>query len=78
LLAGVSRYPPLAFLMYSIVGRALWTTAYVGLGYSVGSDLDAAAGFLQNLTGFLASLAILAGLGLAAFGQSGTSRPSEG
>jgi hypothetical protein len=50
----------------------------MGLGYAVGSDLDAAAGFLQNLTGFLASLAILAGLGLAAFGQSGTSRPSEG
>ncbi|MBI3041797.1 MAG: DedA family protein [Betaproteobacteria bacterium] len=69
LLAGVGRYRLLEFMMYAIVGRVLWTTAYVGLGYAVGSDLDAAAGFLQNLTGFLVTLAALVGLGFAALSR---------
>ena len=72
LLAGVSRYRLPEFLAYAVVGRLLWTFAYMGLGYAVGSDLDAAAGFLQNLTGFLVSLAMLAGLGVATFGRAGT------
>ena len=72
LLAGVSRYRPIEYLAYAILGRVLWTAAYLGLGYAVGSDLDAAAGFLQNLSGFLVSLAVLIGLGLAAFRQRGT------
>jgi membrane protein DedA with SNARE-associated domain len=72
LLAGVSRYRPLVYLAYAILGRVLWTGAYLGLGYAVGGDLDAAAGFLQNLSGFLVSLAALAGLGFAAFRQRGT------
>jgi len=63
LLAGVSRYRLLPFLMLAIVGRLLWTSAYLGLGYAVGSDLDAATGFLKNLTGLLVSLAMLIGLG---------------
>jgi len=71
LLAGVSRYRLLEFLMYAVAGRLLWTFAYMGLGYAVGSDLDAAAGFLQNLTGFLVSLAMLVGLGVATFGRPG-------
>lgn len=71
LLAGVSRYRLVEFLMYAVVGRLLWTSAYMGLGYAVGSDLDAAAGFLQNLTGFLVSLAMFAGLSFAIFGRPG-------
>lgn len=71
LLAGMSRYRPYAFLAFAIVGRLLWTSAYLGLGFSVGGDLDAATDFLTNLSGFLASVALLIGLGLAAFGRPG-------
>jgi hypothetical protein len=41
----------------------------LGLGYSVGSDLEAAAGFLTNLSLFLVSLAALVASGLAAFSR---------
>ena len=71
LLAGVSRYRLLEFLLYAVVGRLLWTSAYMGLGYAVGSDLEAAAGFLTNLSGFLASLAVFIGLGFAIFSRPG-------
>jgi membrane protein DedA with SNARE-associated domain len=72
LLAGVSRYRLLEFLAVAAVGRVLWTAAYMGLGYAVGSDLDAAAGFLKNLSGFLVLLAMLIGLGFATFGRNGS------
>jgi membrane protein DedA with SNARE-associated domain len=78
LLAGVSRYRLPEFLTFATAGRLLWTSAYMGLGYAVGSDLDAATGFLKNLSGFLVSLAILAGLGLAGFGRFRTSPSGEG
>jgi membrane-associated protein len=61
LLAGISRYRFAAFLAFAIVGRVLWTGAYIGLGYYFGHDLDAASGFLANLTGLLIS----AGIGAA-------------
>jgi membrane protein DedA with SNARE-associated domain len=70
LLAGSSRYRLYEFLALAIVGRMLWTSAYLALGYGVGGDLDAATAFLKNLTGLLVSLAILVGLGLAAFNRS--------
>jgi membrane protein DedA with SNARE-associated domain len=78
LLAGVSRYRLPEFLTFATAGRLLWTSAYMGLGYAVGSDLDAATGFLKNLSGFLVSLAMLAGLGLAGFGRFRTSLSGEG
>ncbi len=60
LLAGASRYRLSAFLVFTAVGRILWTSAYLGLGYAVGTSLEAAAGFLTNLSIFLASLTVLA------------------
>lgn len=72
LLAGVSRYRLPEYLVVAVAGRVLWTSAYMGLGYAVGSDLEAAAGFLKNLSGFLASLAVFIGLGFAVFGRPGT------
>jgi membrane protein DedA with SNARE-associated domain len=59
LFAGISRYRLLAFLALTVIGRALWTSAYVGLGYSIGDDIEVASGFLGNLTGLLLSLAAL-------------------
>jgi len=59
-LAGAAGYPLTAFLALTVLGRLLWTSAYLGLGYAVGSDPEAATGFLANLSGLLVSLAVLA------------------
>jgi membrane protein DedA with SNARE-associated domain len=55
LLAGVSRYHFSKFVAAALTGRVLWTAAYLGLGYVIGSDFEAATGFLGNLSGFLFS-----------------------
>lgn len=65
LLAGAGRYRLSAFLGFTVVGRILWTSAYLGLGYAVGASLDAAAGFLANLSLFFVSLAVLVTAGVA-------------
>jgi len=59
LLAGVSRYRWSKFLSVTVVGRVLWTAAYLGLGYAIGADLEAASGFLTNLSAFLVFALIL-------------------
>jgi membrane protein DedA with SNARE-associated domain len=69
-LAGASRYRLSAFLTFTVVGRILWTSAYLGLGYAVGASLEAAAGFLANLSIFLVSLAVLTASGAIAFARS--------
>lgn len=65
LLAGVSRYRLGRFVALAVIGRLLWTSAYLGLGYAVGGELDAATRFLQNLAGLLLALAVGVGCGLA-------------
>ncbi len=59
LLAGLSRYNMLSFLLFSAIGRLLWTSLYIGVGYGVGSNIDAAGQFLGNLSGLLAAMAVL-------------------
>jgi len=61
LLAGANRYRLVRFLALAVVGRFLWTSAYLGLGYIDGADLEAATRFLQNVAGVLVSLALLVG-----------------
>jgi len=53
LFAGVSRYSLSKFVAVATVGRMIWAMLYLGLGYAIGADLDAATGFLSNLAGFL-------------------------
>jgi len=65
LLAGTSRYHLTRFVALTVVGRLLWTSAYLGLGWGVGGDLEAATRFLQNLAGLLVALAVLTGTALA-------------
>jgi membrane protein DedA with SNARE-associated domain len=60
LLAGLHRYRIAAFLTFDLVGRAIWTAAYMGLGYLLAGSLDAATEFLKNLTGLLLSSTALA------------------
>jgi membrane protein DedA with SNARE-associated domain len=68
-LAGISRYRFAGFFAFALVGRVLWTSAYLGLGYGVGEDIEPAAVFLANLTGFLLFLNLLAISGLVAAGR---------
>jgi len=75
LLAGAIRYRLATFLAYAIIGRMLWTAAYVGLGYVVGGDLETATRFLQNLAGVLISFALLVGFGLAVIRSRPVSSP---
>ncbi len=42
----------------------MWTAAYLGLGYAIGASLDAATGFLGNLSGLLVCVVVLAVAGL--------------
>ena len=77
LLAGMSRYPIGKYLPVTIVGRVAWTAAYLELGYTIGGDLEAAAGFLTNLSGFLFSAMALLVSGSVAIGRVGASSPSE-
>jgi membrane protein DedA with SNARE-associated domain len=72
LFAGASRYRLDRFLMLAVVGRFLWTSAYLGLGYAAGADLEAASSFLANISLLLVCLATLLGTGLAASGRLAT------
>jgi membrane protein DedA with SNARE-associated domain len=65
--AGVSRFAASKFLSTAVLGRLLWTAAYIGLGYSVGADLEAAASFLTNLSLLIVSLVVSSGSACAAF-----------
>lgn len=70
LLAGLNKYRLPAYLAYDVLGRAIWTFAYMGLGYVLGANLEAATDFLRNLTGLLLSLSVFVGSGLAMWEQS--------
>jgi membrane protein DedA with SNARE-associated domain len=59
LLAGLHRYRIPAFLTFDVLGRAVWTAAYMALGYVLAGSLDAATDFLKNVTGLLLSLTVL-------------------
>ena len=67
LLAGASRYRLRAFLAFTVAGRTLWTSAYLALGYAVGASLEAAAGFLADLTFLLIALSVLVASGSVAW-----------
>jgi membrane-associated protein len=59
LLAGLSHYRLSSFLLFSAAGRLIWTSAYLGLGFAIGSNIEAASQFLGNLSGLLVAVAVL-------------------
>jgi membrane protein DedA with SNARE-associated domain len=69
LFAGVSGYRIEKFIAISAAGRILWTSAYMGLGWAIGADWEAATTFLTNLSLFLLSLTVVVGCGLAGAGK---------
>jgi membrane protein DedA with SNARE-associated domain len=70
LLAGISHYRVSKFLAIAFVGRLIWTAAYLGLGYGIGADWEAATSFLTNLSGLVLSLVLLLGSGVVASGKN--------
>ena len=42
-----------------MLGRLIWTAAYLGLGYEIGGNIDAASQFLANLSGLVIALGVL-------------------
>ncbi len=76
LMAGASRYRPAAFLGTAFLGRVLWTLAYLGLGYGVGGALEAANGFLTNLTGLLVGTVVVLWIGRVLFKPPSTDHVS--
>jgi membrane-associated protein len=60
LFAGVSHYQFVRFLGFALFGRLVWTSAYLGLGFGIGNNIEAASQFLGNLSGLLVALAMLA------------------
>jgi membrane protein DedA with SNARE-associated domain len=73
-LAGAGRYRLSGFLAWTVLGRLIWTAAYLGLGYGVGADLQAATDFLKNLSGLLLSLTVFSASGWIALGRGGALR----
>ena len=67
LLAGAGRYRLRFFFPAAILGRLIWTSAYLGLGYTFGAAIEAAAEFPSSLSGLFVSLAALAGLGFVLY-----------
>jgi membrane protein DedA with SNARE-associated domain len=63
LFAGAGRYRLRIFLLFAVVGRLIWTSAYLGLGYGFAAVLDASADLLSSLSVLLVSLLLLAALG---------------
>jgi membrane protein DedA with SNARE-associated domain len=63
LLAGASRYRLRLFLPFAIVGRLIWSAAYLSLGYGFGVAIEAASDFTSSLSGLLVSLIVLTALG---------------
>lgn len=62
LLAGASRYDIARFLIFATLGRVLWTSAYLSLGYVIAGDIGASALFLRQLTGLLIAATMSTGL----------------
>ena len=67
LLAGISHFRLSKFLAIALVGRLMWTAAYLGLGYGIGADWEAAIGFLTNVSVLFLSLMLLLGASIVAF-----------
>ena len=65
LLAGLHRYRVRSFIGFALLGRVIWTVAYMGLGYALGGSIEAATEFLKNLTALLLSLSIFTVAALA-------------
>src|SRR3989304_6491919 len=51
--------PRAALCRRALAGRLIWTSAYLGLGFAVGTNIEAASQFLGNLSGLIITLGVL-------------------
>ncbi|GAA1144732.1 DedA family protein [Nesterenkonia lutea] len=61
--AGITRMPMLTFLIFTLVGSAIWNGIWIGLGFALGPGIEPVlnrwSGVLSNLVVALAVLAML-------------------
>jgi membrane protein DedA with SNARE-associated domain len=62
LLAGAGGYRLRSFVPFAIIGRLLWSLAYLSFGYAFGVAVEAAANFTSSLSGFFVALVAVAAL----------------
>ena len=63
LLAGTGSFPFWRFLIYDVLGEAIWIFGYGGLGYIFGTQWELVSDFISNFGGFALGLVIL-GIGI--------------
>jgi membrane protein DedA with SNARE-associated domain len=57
--AGVAQMPLTAFLLYSFIGSAIWTTGLVFVGYILQSQYDIASGYIDLVAKAIILLIVL-------------------
>lgn len=60
IIAGTSNISFRRFLVYDLAGEAIWIFGYGGLGYLFGTQWEAVSDFLNNISGLLLGLLVLA------------------
>lgn len=60
IIAGTSNISFRRFLLYDLAGETIWVFGYGGLGYLFGSQWEAVSDFLNNMSGLLLGLLVLA------------------
>jgi membrane-associated protein len=63
LLAGTGNFPYKRFILFDIMGEAVWVFGYGGLGYLFGSEWELVSDFISNFGGLLLGL-IIFGFGI--------------
>ena len=63
ILAGAARYPLRSFLVYDLLGEAIWVASYVGLGYAFSASWDVLADLLGSGTRLVSLLVVVVVLG---------------
>ena len=59
LLAGTGSFPFKRFLMYDLLGEAIWVFGYGGLGYLFGTQWEVVSDFISNFGGLMLGLVVL-------------------
>ena len=63
LLAGTGSFPFQRFLIYDVLGEAIWVFGYGSLGYLFGTQWELVSDFISNFGGFALGLVML-GIGI--------------
>ena len=61
--AGAAGFATSRFLVFTVLGEALWVMLFLGTGYAFGTNLSAASDMLGSLLGVLGGLGAMIGLG---------------